>query len=162
MRHCENDTNLTIQAVDGNFKVIDTFSLRADDSLYFEMQVSGDILCYDEVEIAIYSENNLPLNSLGKEVINRVFKFQLLKSDDLVPMIVCLPGSDSSFADASFFGEGDCEDNIHLDFQLTLAYWKENRTDLKEDRLLCRFSGTNGRGHDEEYMRDLPLLKLTM
>lgn len=77
-------------------------------------------------------------------------------------MIVCLPGSDSSFADASFFNEGESEENIHLDFQLTLAYWKENRTDLKEDRLLCRISGTNGRGHDEEYMRDLPLLKLTM
>ena len=162
MRHRENDTNLTIQAVDGNFKVIDTFSLSSDDSLYFEVQVSGDILCYDEVEIAIYSENNLPLNSLGKEVISRVYKFQLLKSDDLVPMIVCLPGSDSSFADASFFNEGESEDNIHLDFQLTLAYWKENRADLKEDRLLCRISGTNGRGHDEEYMRDLPLLRLTM
>lgn len=59
MKHRENDTNLTIQAVDSNFKVMDTFNLSANDTLYFEMQVSGDILCYDEVEIAIYSENNL-------------------------------------------------------------------------------------------------------
>ncbi len=161
MEHIENDTKLIIQAVNGEKEIIDSFSLSSGGTFLLQIQVSGAIQGFDEVEIGIYSQNNLPLCPLGQLVVNRIPKSNFLMSDDLITMGVCAPGRESSFGHTTFFTEDNASPDIHLNFQVTSEFWKDNYGDLKEDQLLCMLTGIDSWGDNKTFMRGVPVLTLT-
>lgn len=160
MEFNHNGTKLLLEVKeDGLEGNITHYSIEKGKGLVLNLQVSGEIQSFDQVEVGLYTSENVPLCQFGPFVKTMIPTSRFLMSMKMIPTGVYHPQHQSQFAHVVFWSENNKNKGAELDLKETLKFWNQQLPDQDQITLKLMLSGST-MDNKQTFMRDINVVKL--
>ncbi len=157
----ENGTKLLFEVVDSEGQEITEYSIENGKGILLNVQVSGEIQSFEEVEVGLYTMENAPLCAFGPFVVTRIPLSKFIMSLGMISVGIYHPTFESKFAHVSFWTEDNTTQGVALDFKETLKFWKSQYPDKNKIEVKLMLSGVKDL-NSKAFIRNVNLITLIM